>query len=115
MTTIYGIKSCDTCRSAQQWLRRNDVEHKYHDIRTDGLSEEILDRWQEAVGWESLINKRSITWRKIPSVDRESLDSESALQLILTYPTVMKRPVLDTGSAVLVGFDEDRFRAALQM
>lgn len=113
MTILYGIKSCDTCRSARQWLQRHDVEHTYHDIRADGLSSELLDRWQASVGWETLINKRSITWRKIPSVDRESLDSESAVQLILTYPTVMKRPVVDTGTDVLIGFDEAAFAAAL--
>lgn len=112
-TTLYGIKNCDTCRAAHQWLDSNKVAHDFHDIRADGLNTELLDRWQTAVGWESLVNRRSITWRKIPSVDREALDPAAAVQLILAYPTVMKRPVIDTGVDVLVGFDKDAFAAAL--
>ena len=112
MTILYGIKSCDTCRNALRWLEEHRVEHEFHDIRADGLNEELLDRWQDELGWESLVNKRSITWRKIPPVDRESLDAESAAQLILSYPTVMRRPVVDTGETVLLGFDESAFSAA---
>ena len=113
MTILYGIRNCDTCRSAQRWLKRHEVEHSFHDIRDDGLSCELLSNWESILGWEELINKRSITWRKIPPVDRASLDPESAVQLILTYPTVMKRPIVDTGTEVLIGFDEQTFAAAL--
>ena len=113
-TILYGIKSCDTCRSARQWLLQNEVAHDFHDIRDDGLNTELLDRWFDNVGWETLVNKRSITWRKIPPVDRESLDRKSAIQLILTYPTVMKRPVCDTGTEVLIGFDQKAFAAAMK-
>ncbi len=113
MTTLYGLKSCDTCQSARRWLEDHSVDFSFHDIRADGLSEELLEHWQQNLGWEAIINKRSITWRKIPPVDREALDAESALQLILTYPTVMKRPIVDTGAQLLIGFDESALAAAL--
>jgi len=105
MITIYGIRSCDTCRNALKWLDEKNVEHKYVDIRTDGLDSDLLLRWQKSVAWEDLLNKRSITWRKIPELDRSDLDSEKARDMILNYPTVLKRPVLDLGSRVILGFD----------
>lgn len=112
MVRIYGIKSCDNCRRARKWLTDHDVEHEYVDIRSDGLPAEIVAHLQAAAGWEALLNKRSITWRKIPAWDREELDAERARQLILTYPTVMRRPVLDLGDRVLLGFEEADYSEA---
>ncbi len=109
MINIYGIRSCDTCRKARKWLEKHNVEHRYLDIRDDGLDEESLIRWQKTAGWEELLNKRSITWRKIPEFDRAELDAERAYQLILAYPTVMKRPVLDLGASVILGFNESDY------
>jgi len=105
MITIYGIRSCDTCRNALKWLDEQNVEHQYVDIRTDGLNSELLLRWQKTVAWEDLLNKRSITWRKIPEIDRSDLNSDKACDMILNYPTVLKRPVLDLGTQVILGFD----------
>ena len=113
MVRIYGIKSCDTCRTARRWLEQHQINHEYLDIREDGLDADLLHRWETATGWESLVNKRSITWRKIPELDREDLDGDRAVQLILAYPTVLKRPVLDLGDRVILGFDEDSYRDSL--
>ena len=113
MIRIYGITSCDSCRKARKWLAANDIESEYVDIRKDGLPEDLVSRWQDAAGWEELLNKRSITWKKIPAWDREGLDAERARQLILSYPTVMRRPVLDLGDQVILGFDKTAYEEAL--
>jgi len=109
--TLYGIRSCDNCRKAQHWLKERDIEFHFSDIRDEALDESRLEKWQKQLGWEPLLNKHSITWRKIPSFDRTGLNESSARALILNYPTVMKRPILDLGQRVLVGFDEDEYEA----
>jgi len=112
---LYGIRSCDSCRKARQWLDENRVDYRYHDIRDESLDEARLRSWQEQVGWEQLLNRRSLTWRKIPSFDRDNLDADAALLLIQAYPTVMKRPVLELAgdSSPLIGFDEESYAQAL--
>jgi arsenate reductase len=110
---IYGIRSCDSCRNAQKWLKKQGIEFDYIDIRADGIDEQTLHRWAQAVEWENLLNKRSITWRKIPDIDRVDLNADSAVRLIDNYPTVLKRPVLEYGDQVLLGFDEDQYKSTL--
>ena len=112
---LYGIRNCDSCRKASAWLEQRELEFVFHDIRQDGLSEKSLRNWQAKLGWEALLNRRSLTWRKIPSFDRDNLDAESALQLIMAYPTVMKRPVLEvTAAKLLIGFDEESYAEAIK-
>lgn len=104
MITIYGIKNCDTCRKARKWLDAEGIEHRYHDFRDEGLDEQSLAAWVGAVGWETLLNRRGTTWRKLPEEDREGLEPKSATALMLNNPTLIKRPVFDTGAGYLVGF-----------
>ncbi|MBT8441395.1 MAG: Spx/MgsR family RNA polymerase-binding regulatory protein [Gammaproteobacteria bacterium] len=106
MTTLYGIRSCGSCQLAKRWLDDHEIEYEFIDVRAEGVDESILEHWQEKLGWEALLNKRSITWSKIPPFDREDLNASKARELILNYPTVMKRPLLDTGSNLLLGFDK---------
>ncbi len=114
MITIHGIRNCDTCRAARAWLAQHGIEHEYVDIRSDGIEDARLRYWQETVGWEALLNRRSITWRRIPVFDRDNLDADTARALIVENPTVMRRPILDTGSGqVLLGFDADRYHRTL--
>lgn len=111
---LYGIRSCDSCRRARKWLEAQGIDYVYHDIRLEELDVARLREWQQRVGWEELLNRRSLTWRKIPRFDRDNLDAEAAVQLIRAYPTVMKRPVLEIdGADPLIGFDEDRYTKAL--
>jgi arsenate reductase len=107
---IYGIRNCDSCREARRWLEARDMDHEFIDIRTDGIELETVQRWQELGDWETMINQRSITWRKIPQFDRAELDAKKTCQLILTYPTVMKRPVLEFEDQVIFGFDEEAYQ-----
>ena len=109
MLTVYGLKSCDTCRAAMRWLEEHGVEAKFHDIRRDGLDRAMIDRWCDHLGWEKLLNRRSVTWRRIPENDRDDLDRESAIGLMIEYPTVIKRPVLERGAFVAMGFSPEAY------
>ena len=111
MIKLYGIRNCDKCRKARQWLEDRNIEFNFTDIRNESLDESLLEKWQHQTGWEPLLNKKSITWRKIPEFDRAKLDARNARNLILNYPTVMKRPVLDLGHKVVIGFEENEYEA----
>lgn len=106
MRKLYGIRSCGSCKLAIRWLDREGLDYVFVDVRRDGIEESTIERWQKVLGWEALLNRRSITWRKIPAFDRSDLNADKARELILNFPTVMKRPVLDTGDRVLLGFDK---------
>ncbi len=109
MTKIYGIKNCDTVRKARKWLRENGIEHGFHDFRLDGLPEEHLTDWVDAVGWETLLNRRGMAWRKLPAERKEDLDEAKALALIREEPTLIKRPVLEHDGTVRVDFSANDY------
>ena len=106
MITIYGIKNCDTCRKALKWLQAEGIEHRYHDFRADGLEAADVTRWVSAVGWETLLNRRGTTWRKLPDTDKDGIDEQKAAELMQANPTLIKRPVFDLGGKVVVGFKD---------
>lgn len=115
MITVYGLRNCDTCRKARKWLETEEIEHRFHDVRADGLHRTALARWSEALGWEALLNRRGTTWRQLPDTERENLDEASAVALMLAHPALIKRPVFDLGKGIVVGFgkaEQDVVRAA---
>ena len=109
MLTIYGIPNCDTCKKARKWLETNSVEHKFHDLRVDGLEKTMLDRWAGQASWQKLLNTRSTTWRGLAESERQEINEKRALDLMLAHPTLIKRPVLESGNEILVGFSEERY------
>lgn len=109
MLTVFGIKSCDTCRKALAYLTEKNIQHTFHDVRDDGMDMQMLERWAASVGWEKLLNKRSLTWRKVPEADRGNMTRDKALRLMLEQPTLLKRPVIETRRYTAVGFSEQRF------
>jgi len=111
MINLYGISNCDSCRKAKRWLQNRDIEFRFTDVREEALNENLLEKWQKQLDGEHLLNKKSITWRKIPQMDRANMDAHLARSMILNYPTVMKRPVLDLDNQVVLGFDEDTYEA----
>lgn len=114
MVILYGLKTCDTCRAARQYLNERDFQHEFRDVRADGFSDEALDSWLAAAGWEKLLNKNSKTWRELPDEAKADLDAAKARQLLKDNPTLIKRPVIDAGRNVItVGWDKD-VRGVLQ-
>ena len=109
MLTIFGIKSCDTCRRAKKYLDEHNIEYRFHDLREDGLDIQMLERWTQRIGWARLLNKQSLTWRKIPEVDRNDMTHDKALAAMIDNPTLVKRPVLESDKFIAVGFSEKRF------
>jgi Spx/MgsR family transcriptional regulator len=109
LTTLYGIKNCDTVKKAQKWLDDNAIDYRFHDFRLDGLAREQLMEWVEALGWETLVNKRSTTWKQLDQGTRDAMDKGLAIDTMLANPTLIKRPVLDTGNKPHVGFKEAEY------
>jgi arsenate reductase len=114
LLTVYGIRSCDTCRKARKYLSDKNIDHEFHDVRDDGLDIQMLERWADRIGWEKLLNKRSLSWRKIPEVDRNDMTRDKALAAMIDKPTLIKRPVLESPVFMAVGFSEKRFADFLQ-
>jgi len=110
MPTLYGIRNCDTVRRARRWLDDHGVAYTWHDLRDDGLDKSRVARWLTAVGVDTLVNRRGRTWREIPETLRDNLDSTAAAELLVTYPTLVKRPVLEDRDSVIVGFDPELYR-----
>lgn len=106
MITIYGIKNCDTMKKAMHWLDEHDIEYQFHDFKKSGLDEKLLKSWIKQVGWESLVNQRGTTWRKLPGVDRTDLNEAKALTLMLANLSLIKRPVLELDGKLHVGFSD---------
>jgi len=104
MTKLYGIKNCDKVRAARKWLDNAGIDFEFIDIRESQLSEELLQGWQDALGWEALVNKRSTTWKGLSDAERSTLDAANSVALIQSQPTLLKRPVLVHGEAVYNGF-----------
>jgi arsenate reductase len=105
--TIYGIKNCDTMKKARAWLDGHGVAYDFHDYKAAGIAKEKLKAWSDQVGWETLLNRAGTTFRKLPDADKEGLNERKALALMLAQPSMIKRPVLEAGSTLLVGFKPD--------
>lgn len=114
MLTIYGIKSCSTCRDAKKWLDAQGIAYRFHDLREDGIDIQTLERWADSVEWEKLLNKSSLTWRKLPDVDRSGMTRNRALAAMIEHPTLVKRPVLEKGRQVALGFSARQYAEMLR-
>jgi Spx/MgsR family transcriptional regulator len=113
MITLYGIKNCDTVKKARQWLDKNQIEYRFHDFREDGLSKPQVKKWASELGWETLVNKRSTTWKGLSDTTKASLNDQSVIDIIIESPTLIKRPLIDTGNKRSVGFKADTYHTLL--
>jgi arsenate reductase len=109
MVTLYGIKNCDTVKKARRWLADHQVDYRFHDLRGDGLSDELLDAWIEDLGWENLLNRRGTTWRQLPVESREPLNAARARKLMREHPAIIKRPLLELGPERHLGFSDAHY------
>lgn len=110
---LYGIKNCDTVKKARKWLDDNGITYDFHDFKKDGLDDALLTRWENAIGWDALLNRRGTTWRKLPDEVRDTINAQSAHQIMLDNPSIIKRPVVESGREqggnVSVGFNADNW------
>ena len=105
--TIYGIKNCDTMKKARGWLDEHGLAYSFHDYKSAGIDKAQLAGWAKQVGWETLLNRAGTTFRKLDEADKERLTEARAIALMLAQPSMIKRPVLDLGGRLLVGFKPD--------
>jgi Spx/MgsR family transcriptional regulator len=108
-TTLYGIKNCDTVKSARQWLELHHIEYQFHDFRADGLALPQVQAWLQEIGPDILINKRSTTWKQLDVKTREGLNENNTVALLVANPTLIKRPLLDLGHQRVVGFSSELY------
>jgi arsenate reductase len=111
--TLYGIKNCDTMKKARAWLDAHGVAYGFHDYKSAGIERARLQGWAREVGWETLLNRAGTTFRKLPDAERDGLDQAKAIALMLKQPSMIKRPVLDMGGRLLVGFKPEDYAKAL--
>ena len=102
--TLYGIRNCDTMKKAWTWLDQHGVAYDFHDYKKSGIDRAKLEDWVRAVGWERLLNRSGTTFRKLPEAERQGLDADKAIGLMLAQPSMIKRPVLEADGKLLVGF-----------
>jgi arsenate reductase len=110
--TIYGIKNCDTMKKARTWLDGHDVAYTFHDYKAAGVERSQLESWSKDVGWEVLLNKAGTTFRALPEKDKDGLTEKKAIALMAAQPSMIKRPVLDIGGKLLVGFKPEQYEKA---
>lgn len=111
---MYGITNCDTIKKARGWLEGHHVPYRFHDYRAEGIDTGRLNGWVGKVGWEKLLNKASTTFRELPESDKQGLDEKKAKALMLAKPTMIKRPVLEVGDRILVGFKPEVYEEAVK-
>jgi arsenate reductase (glutaredoxin) len=109
--TVYGIRNCDTMKKARAWLEAHGVDYDFHDYKVAGIERATLEKWVQAVGWEVLLNRAGTTFRKLPDDAKERIDERTAIDLMRAHPSMIKRPVLERGKTLLVGFSPERYSA----
>jgi arsenate reductase len=110
--TIYGIKNCSTMKKARAWLDDAGIAYEFHDYKRAGIDKARLKRWSKAVGWETLVNRAGMTFRKLPDTAKQGLNESKAISLMADHPSLIKRPVLDVGGTLLVGFKPEVYDEA---
>jgi Spx/MgsR family transcriptional regulator len=111
MITLFGIKNCDTVKKARLWLDAKSINYRFHDFRADGINAEQIICWLQSIGIETLINKRSTTWKMLSDSDKASLNESTVIPLLIDKPTLIKRPLLALEADTYVGFKADKYAA----
>lgn len=107
--TLYGIPNCDTVKKARAWLAERGVAYAFHDYKKMGVDADRLTAWVERAGWEKLLNRSGTTFRKLPDADKAGLDAGRTIALMLAHPSAIRRPVVEAGDALLIGFDPAQY------
>ena len=108
--TVYGIPNCDTIKKTLAWYKSKNIRVDFYDYKKYGVKKEKLQEWCRQVGWQVLLNKKSTTWRSLPAAEQQLVTNENiAIKLMMEYPSIIKRPVLEMNEKVMVGFNESYF------
>lgn len=110
---LYGIPNCDSVKKARAWLAEHGVAYDFHDYKKAGVDPALLQAWVATAGWERVLNRAGTTLRKLLQEDKHDLDAEKAVSLMLAHPSAIKRPIMENGDTLLVGFDPEAWAAAL--
>lgn len=108
MTTLFGIPNCDTIKRTRKWLDEHAIDYDFHDYKKHGCSEELVQQFLQHFSYQDLINTRGTTWRKLSDSAKNTLNTDSAITLMSTQPSMIKRPLIQSGKAYVLGFDEQR-------
>ena len=111
--TMFGIPNCDTIKKAKDWLNSQGLAFDFHDYKKSGVAQTVLQDWVAELGWEVLLNRAGTTFRALPDEDKQNIDADKAVALMLANPSMIKRPVLDLGGRRIVGFKPDIYAAQL--
>lgn len=111
--TLYGIPNCDTVKKARKWLEGQGIAHTFFDYKKGGVPMDNLREWVASQGWETILNRRGTTFRKLDEIHRTNLDEEKAIMLMGENPSLIKRPVVEHDGGILVGFHGPTWSTAL--
>jgi len=114
MITMYGIPNCDTIKKAKKWLEANGVDYEFHNYKKEGISKAKLKDWCKQVDWGILLNRRGTTWRKLDNTTKESINKTLAIDIMTEETSIIKRPVIEIGDNIIVGFSEDKYKVAFK-
>ncbi|MGD9803138.1 MAG: ArsC family reductase [Hyphomicrobiaceae bacterium] len=112
--TLYGISNCDTVKKARMWLDTNGIAYTFHDYKKAGVTAEALRGWCDQAGWEVVLNRAGTTFRKLPDASKADLDQSKAIALMVAHPSMIKRPIVEYPSGLLIGFKEPQWQSALR-
>ena len=110
---MYGIHNCDSIKKAKAFLDSNNVSYEFHDYKKQGVSPELLRHWCKSFGYENVLNRRGTTWRKLDAETQATINEETAILLMQELPSMIKRPLLDTGKKLVIGFDQSEYESLL--
>ncbi|WP_416304973.1 ArsC family reductase [Neptunicella sp. SCSIO 80796] len=113
MTTLYGIKNCDTIKKARKWLEQQDISYQFHDYRADGMDKDWLISVAQQIDWQQLLNTRGTTYRQLSDEQKADMTETKAIELMCQYPAMIKRPLLIHQQQYLLGFKADQYQALL--
>ena len=115
MLQVYGIKNCSTVKKALTWLENNQIDFQFHDFKKEGVSDEKLKEWEKKVDWQSLVNKKGTTWKKLTTEEQmQVVDADSANKVLKERTSMIKRPVIEYDKGVLLGFSDDDYKSNLK-
>ena len=115
MTTVFGIKNCDTIKKARNWLTDQGIEYQFHDFRANGIDRDRIETWIQQAGWETVLNRRGTTWRKLDAAIQDTVNRDNVAALLAEHPAMIKRPVLDIDGDISIGFKPDLYQSIFNL